>query len=318
MKKKKNRNVQTPQEDVVAVKKQPNRLIIIITAIVLALAIIATAIVLIVINSNPKYTNDDINPTAEIKLTNGMTLTYQIREDLAPHASENFIYLAEIGYFNGTVIYDLDNNAGFLRMGGYLEDGGHRGDNYLANLDEGKDGRFANGYNKRIKSLDEHYKKTYDSYKFPSSNLFGYRFSSESSSLQHSTFGVLSFSYQYTATEFQFTIADTQSLTVKDKVWKITPFAEPLNDTVETLKKISEMTVDENNSFHKVEGYDFTAPLDNNKLIKIKSVNITGMNKDKWKGFDFIETFYDLENGSRRIGAGLSTWNTTKKTTGNS
>lgn len=63
----------------------------------------------------PKYDID--NPVARMELSNGMTIDYEIFANEAPRASGVFIFLAQQGFFDDTIIVDLQ--YGYVRFGGY-------------------------------------------------------------------------------------------------------------------------------------------------------------------------------------------------------
>ena len=60
---------------------------------------------------------DGTNPIAVIKLSNGMTLEYELYYDVAPRAVSNFIYLAQSGIYNGSMIHKIKD--GYAEAGRY-------------------------------------------------------------------------------------------------------------------------------------------------------------------------------------------------------
>ncbi|MDR0426016.1 MAG: peptidylprolyl isomerase [Clostridiales bacterium] len=274
-------------------KKRP--LIVAITAVVLALALIAGAIVVIVVVLNDRFVDAYEDPTATVKLSNGMELNFTIWEEDCPNAATNFIQLAESKYFDGAILFDASKNEGFVRFGGYLPDGMHRGDEDTAYLDT-------------IERMSPDGKTDYQK------NKFGYRINKDSGSRasNYSAIGRLSFSYRYTATEFQITAADSTSLTVDGK-WEISCFGAAADDkTIENILAIFALSLDDGTQFpHKF----FRAPLDKDGLITIQSVKVKRLLKEKWKDFDFM-TYYVKEDNSKQNGMG--NWSsTTQKKTGN-
>ena len=63
----------------------------------------------------PKFETN--NPIARMILSNGMTIDYEIYADESPRAAGVFVYLAQQGFFDGTIIFDLQ--YGYVRFGGY-------------------------------------------------------------------------------------------------------------------------------------------------------------------------------------------------------
>lgn len=107
--------VLTAEEKVMVAKKRRGLLIL---AGVLAIALIFVAIFVPVYYSS-NYLYED-NPIVEIRLSNGMTLKYKIYAEDTPRVANNFLFLAEMGYFDGNVIHDNSNS--WVRFGGYYID----------------------------------------------------------------------------------------------------------------------------------------------------------------------------------------------------
>lgn len=101
-----------------AAEKRNRKLIIIIAAIILAMIIAASVAIPVWFYAD--YRNAD-NPIVEIKLDNGMTLKYEVFVSTSHNVSTNFLFLCNIGYFNGSIIYDTQEN--WVRFGGYYLDG---------------------------------------------------------------------------------------------------------------------------------------------------------------------------------------------------
>lgn len=276
-------------------KKRKNKLktlLITIIASVLGVAIIVTGIVLPFALSDEYTTEENVNPYAEMKLSNGMTIRYEIWENDCPIAATNFIYLANIGYFNGTVIYD--NQNGWVRFGGWKADSTHRGDSDTEFLD-----KIDRTYN------DKDYSK----------NKFGYRLKADSSDkAKYSAIGTLTFCYERSATEFQVIASANTANTIPgdDKTeWKYTAFGMVDDDeSLENIKKIEALSRDENGEKFKHDYY--RAPLDKDGLIKIESVKVRKKLESKWKNFDFMDYLLGSEGSQRR-----NSWNvSTQKKTG--
>lgn len=275
-----------------------------IIAAVVGLAIIATGII-IPIALNDEYVKGEMtldeyysttntetqNPYAIIKLSNGMELEFDIWEKECPNAATNFIYLAEIGYFDGTVIFDAQ--GGWVRLGGWETENGaaiHRGDS---------NEKFLSGI---VRKEDRQ------------NNKFGYRLKEDTAKSNYwDTAGVLSFCYERSATEFQIATSGNQSLTIPDDAdgdWKVAPFAMASNaETIDNINAIAALALDDSGNF--THDY-YRAPLDEDKLITIKSVKVRRKYAQKWKSFDFNDWIYDEEDGSSR----RYSWYSNKKTTG--
>lgn len=265
-------------------QKSFRRLIIIVVAIVLGVAIIATGIILPFVFNDEYTTDKDVNPVAQISLSNGMTLEYEILESQAPAASTNFIYLASIGYFDGTIIHD--NSNGWVRFGGYQTDSVHRGDSNKEFLSTVTDR---------------------DAYK---NNKFGYRLgNTKDSACQLDMVGALAFSYARSATEFQIMGLSRNQRT--DLVegddnangWLYQVFATPTTETVECVRKLVALQADTEHA--KFTHSYFCAPLDNGNLITIKSVKVIKKYKDKWENFNFVDFF--VNDSETKCGSWIKT-----------
>lgn len=298
MKRKKRRVVETPVEvEPVATKEKVNffksKIFYAIVAL-LGVAIIALGIILPIVLDDEYTEETGVKPYAVITLSNGMTLEYEIYEEQYNNASTNFIYLADIGYFDGTVIFDAQN--GWVRFGGWKSNGTHRGDS---------DKDFLNTI-----EVSSNYKD----------NKFGYRMHADSYSGADAlpayngtgTNGILYFNYERSATEFCIATENDKSLTIENDTasdWKVTPFARPANSqTIKNINKIASLSLDNGTKFNHAY---YRAPLDKDGLIKIESVKVTKKLKSKWKEFDFEDWFTDSEVTNRRY-----SWSKSQKVTG--
>lgn len=274
-------------KDTVAPKKKKNlkTLLIAIVASILGIAIIVTGIVLPIVLNDEYITEENVNPYAEMKLSNGMTIRYEIWENDCPIASTNFIYLANIGYFNGTVIFD--NQYGWVRFGGWKADSTHRGDSDTDFLDK----------------IDRTYgEKDY------SKNKFGYRLKADSSNnAKYSSIGTLTFCYERSATEFQVVASDNTANTINDGgEWKSAAFGMAADEeSIENIKKLAALSRDENGEKFKHDYY--RAPLDKDGLIKIESVKVRKKLESKWKNFDFMDYLLGADGSTRRNSWTMST-----------
>lgn len=253
-----------------------------------------------------EFTDEEgVNPKATIKLSNGMQLDFDIYENECPNGATNFIWLASIGYFDNVILFD--SQQGFVRFGGWTdaknEDGTpmHRGDDDTAFTDKIKLSEWTDTGNK-TKNFDK--------------NKFGYRLKSDSAkSNTVNTVGTLSFCYERSATEFTLTADESTDPTIptgnsgSKQEWKVSPFGFASNpQTIDNIKAIGELKPDDGTKFN--HDY-FRAPLDENGLIKIKSVKVTGKYSGKWKSFDMVR-YINTNNGEHR-----SSWTESKKRTGN-
>ncbi|MBQ7224082.1 MAG: peptidylprolyl isomerase [Clostridia bacterium] len=271
---------------------------IVCTAVVLAVVVAVVGIVIIVA-SNDEYTTEDVNPYAVMKLSNGMTINYEIFEDECPVAATNFIYLANIGYFDGTVLFD--SQGGWVRFGGWQADGVHRGD---ANK----------SFTDKI-TLSAPTGKTSAYY---ANNKFGYRLKQDTAKdyLRKNkdgiaTIGALCFAYERSATEFQIVASENPMATIENGgEWKVAPFALASDDqSLNNIKALANLTRDDGTRFN--HNY-YRAPLDGNGLITIKSIRVRQKNETKWKSFDFVSWFKNDASSSSR----LKSWTTYQKKTG--
>ncbi len=257
-----------------------------------------------------EFTDEEgVNPKATIKLSNGMQLDFDIYENECPNGATNFIWLASIGYFDNVILFD--SQQGFVRFGGWTdaknEDGTpmHRGDDDTSFTDKIKLSEWTDTGNK-TKNFDK--------------NKFGYRLKSDSAkSSTVNTVGTLSFCYERSATEFTLTAKENPVLTVPNdnggssgskQEWKVSPFGFASNpQTIDNIKAIGALDLDDDGT--KFNHKYFRAPLDENGLIKIKSVKVTGKYSGKWKNFDMVR-YVNTNNGEHR-----SSWTESKKRTGN-
>ena len=261
-------------------KKNLKTILIAIIASVLGLAVIVTGIVLPFALSDAYTKDENVNPYAEMKLSNGMTIRYEIWEKDCPIASTNFIYLANIGYFDGTVIYD--NQNGWVRFGGWKADSTHRGDS---------DTDF-------LEKID----RTYEDRDY-SKNKFGYRLKADSGDkANYHTVGTLRFCYERSATEFQVVASDDFSDTIPndDKgEWKTSAFGMAADyESIENIKAIAALSRDDNGEKFKHDYY--RAPLDKDGLIKVVSVKVHKKLESKWKNFDFMDYMLGSDGSTRR------------------
>ena len=144
-------------------------------------------------------------------------------------------------------------------------------------------------------------------------NKFGYRLRKDSTpKTGYDTKGVLSFCYDRSATEFQIATSNTVSLTVDGDnggEWKVSPFAMATGDTLEKLEKLALLGADDGTQFNHAY---FRAPLEQNKLITVKSVKVRRKYEPKWADFDFMEYYKTGEDANSR----LRIWQTSQRKSG--
>lgn len=99
-------------------KFRKKNILIACMAVVLASVLIFLAIYLPAKLERGRFSSVN-NPVAVVYLDNGMELEFELFEDTVPYATANFIYLAVNNFFDGTIVFDLDNTHGWVRMGGY-------------------------------------------------------------------------------------------------------------------------------------------------------------------------------------------------------
>ena len=273
-------------------------------ALFCALIIIALGIILPFALSDEYTDEEGVHPYAVMKLSNGMTITYEIWEESCPIAATNFIYLANIGYFDGTVIYDTQ--GGWVRFGGWMANNSagvavHRGDSDTAflnkiTLSKGVD---SNGNEKDF-----------------SNNKFGYRIKQDTAYGTNYEPGYLTFCYERSATEFQIATTTATTPTIANDNnsyggWKSATFGMVADqESLNNIKAIAALTVDTDGAKFKHSYY--VAPLDKNGLIKIESVEVRKKNRDKWTNFDFVDYYYNSSDAATR----RTNWLTTLKKTG--
>lgn len=264
-----------------AKRRKTRRIVAVVLIVVLAVALIVTAVVLPVVLSRRRYAYVG-RPVAEIHLDNGMTLTFEIFEDTCPVAATNFLYLARIGYFDGTIIFDSQNN--WVRFGGFEDTSSQRRNNDA----------FCDGVSDVPKDED-------------GDNAFTYRLKSDTSSDASrltGQAGVLSFLYGDTATEFQVAAIDNAQTDVPGTSLhrRMTAVGRALDD--ETLSNIAAIAalsrLEPNADGHTVHSY-WRAPIvssDPVTLIRIESVELFNLSGDKWKHFNFTTYMETALNGS--------------------
>lgn len=275
------------QAEAEAAKKRKRSLIkrisIVSGAVLVAAALIVTAILLPIYVERNKYSHIN-NPVAVVTLDNGMTLRYEVYESTCPIGATNFLYLAKIGYFNGAIIFDSQNN--WVRFGGFT---GTKSTDHREN-----DMAFA----AEITDLNE---------RGTNGKKFTYRLQSDTSADAKRTTerGALCY-LTNTTTEFQVPAIDNAQTTVPNTTSTLyssmTAVGRCLDD--ETLGNIATIV----GYARKTSGSDlhswWRAPIVSNNpetLIRIQSVKLYNLNKSKWKKFNFETYMATANNGNSAI-----------------
>lgn len=249
----------------VAVNRINKKTVVVVTAVILAAVILITAAILIPILVIKYRYHDVNNPVARMELSNGMVIEYELFEDTCPIAASNFIFLARIGYFNGTIIFDIQNN--WMRFGGYETEVKHRSTN------------------------KEFTDKVQTSEKYPKSK-FGYRLKADTSAdaKTYNQKGVLAFMYNDSATEFQIASVDGAQTTIQtpnsNKDYRITACGRVLNE--ESMENVETITGMEKNVNSASTIWKPPA-----QTITIKRIKIYNLDRKKWKNFAFDDYFED-------------------------
>lgn len=280
--------IETEEQPAEAQAATPRRLWIPITGAILALIIILTAVLLLVLpRNNSKY------PRAIITLSDGRQLTVTVWEEECPIAATNFLFLAQIGFFDGTIIYDVEEGKEYMRFGdrtGY----GSRESKYL-------DDEFIAGI---PKSMFNVVNLTQNSYKNNAqSNLFGYRLQKDQGGDKNRYGEAFALSYNnYNAADFVVNLGEgntnftnpSGSNNIKDNLVAFGKFEDEESQKILTdiygLNKI------------KNTGLDNTMGTD--PQIVIRKVEVQNLNKKKWKNFEFVSYM----NTAYNDGAAWSSW----------
>lgn len=280
-----------PATDAVAVaKKHPKQLWILITSITIGVLLIVTAIILpiMLLSNNSKY------PVVTFYLSNGSKIDFEVWENSCPISATNFIYLAKIGYFDNTIIYDAQNN--FTRFGSITEYG---------KTAKSKDKMFLDtvtgfGLDDLAKTYKENAVK----------NMFGYRLKPDYNSTdiaRSGQRGVLSYVYKNSG-EFLINICpegETNTSFRSQNDYGNSPIESldirafgQLRDE-KSLKVMEDIYALEKNRDPGVNYYVATTP-----TIKITKTKVSNIDNKKWKNFNFVK----FMNTAYNDGAAWSSW----------
>lgn len=276
-------------EALVAKRKNKHSSVFIFVAVILAVILLVTAIVLptALYLYNP-YSNGK-NPVARFTLSNGMILEYEIYEDSYEIAATNFIFLAINGFFNNTVFFDAQD--GYVRFGGYDTTTTHRSDNAT----------YCNSF--KAISNDVIDKVT---------DKFGYKMYSDNGSRNEGGLNgtdsnmlaaddILTFLYNDFSTEFQFSvdkdhtnrvyIASTSSSSSYQTL-EPTMLGRALNQT--TKDNVAEIYSTRITTSQVTSGLMWTPP---SPTITIENVRVYNLDGKKWNNFNFVEDTASYRSG---------------------
>ena len=249
------------------------------------LSLIAVGLAVILVGSIvlgvllPRYSSK--YPRAIITLNDGRKIEMVIWEDECPIMASNFIFLARIGFFNGTIIYDVEPGREYMRFGAYK--------GYGTGETRYEDVSFISKIDKKVFNI-EYVGDESDRVKAESSK-FGYRLYKDDTNEKDrfSEAFVVSANYA-SAADFVINLGENNtSFTNQNGTTSLnsnlSAFAK-IEDakSQEVLRSIYERDdiVATNLSFGTSYIYGPSTP------VVIKSVTVTNINRKKWKNFEFI------------------------------
>ncbi len=277
-------NVVLENGEAVAVKRPMSKksVWIMVTCIVLALVIILTAVLLLVLQpQTSKY------PRATFRLSNGSTITMEIYEDEAPIAATNFLFLAQIGFFDGTIIYDVQPERNFMRFGAYkgygTDETKYKDADFIANIPQ----KMFNVVNADTQYFDK-----------AESNKFGYRLRKDLNS--GTRYGDEAFVVSYNnanAGDFVINLIDNNrdfrvgTSSIASNLVAFGKFADEASQKI--LQDIYALDKNLHTGINNTVGTD--------PVIRIESVKVSNLNKKKWKNFEFISYMNTAYDGKTAI-----------------
>ena len=259
---------------------------ILVVSIVLGLLIILLAILLpfIIKQNNSKY------PRAVIELEDGRKIEMVLWEEDCPIAATNFIFLAKIGFFDGTLFYDVHPERNFMRIGNFTGYGTTENktddQNFLASipqsmlnvtrLDQLENGRYVTNAN--VNKLGYYLQKDVSSY----------------AGLYRDPF-VVSYHNDRNAADFVINLGENnenfQPSVSKDYLSAFASIEDAASQQV--LLDIMSSELNPNTGLTNIQG---TRP-----AIRIRTVTVSNLNKKKWKNFEFISYMQTAYRGSSAI-----------------
>lgn len=272
----------------VSVKQTKRTSFVLFIVIAFAVILLVSAIIVpcSIILYNPY--NGMANPIARFKLSNGMTLEYEIYESDYEIAATNFIFLANSGYFNNTVFYDAQDH--YLRFGGYTSPTSHRSN------DESYCKKFNGISNSYVKNVTD--KFGYKLYSDNGSRNKNGKNGTDSNTLAQND--ILTFLYSDTSTEFQFTTGEFRDHS--NTVPTISASGETGMVTLEPTmlgRALNEKTLENVNAIYNTAQATSTVTAGElwkhpDPIIKINSVKVYNLGK-KWRKFNFVNYIYSQE-----------------------
>lgn len=262
-----------------------------VSAIVLALVLILTAVILLVIvPQNSKYPRVTFDLVDSNNNRIG-SITMVVYEDEAPIAATNFLFLAKIGFFNDTIIYDVQSERQFMRFGAY--------EGYGTNQTKYKNADFIAEIDQKIFNVvnaDPDFAHT----SAAQSNKFGYRLKKDKNA--GTRYGdeayMVSFRNSEAADFVINTLASNRDFKVNgsDISTYLVPFGKFEDEkSQEIIDSIMQMEKNLHTGLSDVVG---TTP-----QVKISKTTLSNMNKKKWKNFEFITYMSTAYDGSTAISA---------------
>jgi cyclophilin family peptidyl-prolyl cis-trans isomerase len=262
------------------------KMAVILTSVFLALILIVLAILTpTVFYPMIRYGAID-NPVAKIELSNGDVLEFEIYQKEVPNASNNFLYLAKKGFFDGTIIFDLTNK--YIRFGQY--------ESYVKSRTENAD------FLKKIKDI------TLPTETTSADNVFDYRLYKDTALSagrivdKYNSFAYLSQCSGESGVDFQICGKENASETVPVKNSSENPgspktmtgqtFGRALQSSQETIEKIVNAELNPDNGSRYWTGPKNTIRIKSVKIYQLKYfVDPASKKQKKWQDFNWDDYF---------------------------
>lgn len=256
------------------------RILAIVILVFAVIAVTAAASVPIFMSCNYMF---ERNPVAVIKLDAGdrtLTMKYELLDSDAPIACANFAFLASIGWFDGAVVYDTQND--YVRFGGYrssMNDSGGAAYTHLADDESFTSAQTANFAENRYSTTDH-------------SGMFSYSLKSDNSNFTYTDsrfeFALCSqtSASRQASTEFQISGSTKQRQdSLGGKTVSVIPFARPLNADEATKEAVTYILGLERGET-KING-SFLAPA---STVTVKSVKVYNYSEE-WTSVKYEHGF---------------------------
>jgi len=278
-------------------RKINNKLIAII---VIAVLLVTTALFfLIPYLITPKF--DSENPIARMELSNGMTIDYEIFADEVPRASGVFIYLAQQGFFDDTIIVDLQYN--YVRFGGYTS--------YKNTSHKENDQKTIDKLNKQLdfdKNIPQQWKD----------KPLSYRIMADNNEIVNKYDQEYYLSYiRSTATEFQVSGAsnyppvlypssyNAPTIDLSQSPNSSIAFAKAYDtksqNNIKALSNMTKVDTKDNRDYHLY----YQPPVKTIKIKIVKIYNLKGEFKQKYNNFNLYKEFFN--NSAYWLGSDINT-----------